>query len=98
MADQRTHSQSWVYAAALLAFGVPLAVAQEPRLPATTPQPATKLEDRLHQMEVQNLRLAEQLEKSERRHDEQMKRLLQEMSQLRKQVGAEKATSTSSGA
>ncbi|AGA30180.1 OprO/OprP family phosphate-selective porin [Singulisphaera acidiphila] len=97
MADQRTHRHPWVYAAVLLAFGVPLAVAQEPRPPATPPPPATKLEDRLQQMEAQNLKLAEQLEKAQRRHDEQMQQVLQEMTQLRKQLGSGKATSTSSG-
>ncbi|SIO01155.1 phosphate-selective porin OprO and OprP [Singulisphaera sp. GP187] len=99
MGDQRNRNQAWILAAAILALGAPIAPAQESEPPATIPPAPTQLEDRLHQMEAQNRKLAEQLEKTERRHDEQMQRLLQEMTQLRKQVGAGAGSSnaTSSG-
>jgi phosphate-selective porin OprO/OprP len=97
LVEQRTRSGYWICAAVILACGVPPAVAQEPVSPTAGPPAAATLEDRLHQMELQNRKLAEQLDATRRRHDEQMQRLLREMSQLRQQVGAGEAKAGSSG-
>ena len=74
---------------------MPPAVAQEPRPSASIPPAQPQLEARLHQMELQNHKLAEQLDAAQRRHDEQMQQLLREVSQLREQVVAGKKANAS---
>jgi phosphate-selective porin OprO and OprP len=69
-------------------------LAQPPELePSTTPPAAApvtmeQLAERLRAMEEMNRKLAEQLEKSNREHDEQMKRLLEKLGELSPPPGA----------
>ncbi len=73
---------------------LPLPLAQPPELePSTTPPAAApvtmeQLAERLRAMEEMNRKLAEQLEKSNREHDEQMKRLLEKLGELSPPPGA----------
>jgi phosphate-selective porin OprO and OprP len=92
----------WVVVAALcstarsqdLPQSLPLPLAQPPELePSTTPPAAApvtmeQLAERLRAMEEMNRKLAEQLEKSNREHDEQMKRLLEKLGELSPPPGA----------
>jgi phosphate-selective porin OprO and OprP len=102
----------WVVVAALcstarsqdLPQSLPLPLAQPPELePSTTPPAAApvtmeQLAERLRVMEEMNRKLAEQLEKSNREHDEQMKRLLEKLGELSPPPGAgETNAETNSG-
>jgi phosphate-selective porin OprO and OprP len=92
----------WVVVAALCSTArsqdlpqpLPLRLAQPPELePSTTPPAAApvtmeQLAERLRAMEEMNRKLAEQLEKSNREHDEQMKRLLEKLGELSPPPGA----------
>jgi phosphate-selective porin OprO/OprP len=97
MGDRRRRGLIWVCAAAIAYGSVPSAVAQQPAALPATPPPApgsapadreAELEARLRQMEQQNRKLAEQLDATQRRNEEQMQQLLKEMSELRQQIGA----------
>jgi phosphate-selective porin OprO and OprP len=84
---------AWAALAAVCASGRPSIAQEAPSQPQAAPRSAAdlavaELKDRLSQMELQNRKLAEQLEASQRRHEEQMQLILKEMSDLRRQISA----------
>jgi len=92
LGDQRTRNTFALALTVLLTHAPPFAIGQEPSASASA---ASQVESRLQQMELQNRKLAERLEAAERRHGDEMRQLLQEISQLRKQVDANQGPSRS---